>query len=423
MTTLFNTAPDLLEDFKQFLPESAAQAKAVAKAAEDAAALAGASHTPQPAHAVRGDQKLPPVGNFPPPSTSKDGRKRTRPPTTTTAVTMAPLGDGSGARSNITQVTNANKRTKISHNARIPVDEMPAVSPTLTPNLALPQPMPPGATSSSQQAEVAFFDKVKKYLSNKQAFAEFLKLCNLFSQDLIDRNVLVHKVSNFIGTNLELMDFFKKFVAYTGPEEVIENRPRAPTGRVALSNCRGLGPSYRLLPKRVRLFNLFFSYCTTFLYSCRLFRAWPQWLLYGCQWVLSVLLTNLLSSTTYMIASQLFHQQFSPQVTNPYFHLQNAPKFQKGNPRSRVGRNRASVCPGRGGAKCLLPRSWCMAPEQGAIPGRWLRSYRFFQSFVGSFSKLPFCASHHLCEEEVGWIRRPLHAGGGEEAKDEGNGG
>jgi paired amphipathic helix protein Sin3a len=119
--------------------------------------------------------------------------------------------------------------------------------------------MPPSSTSSSQQAEVAFFDKVKKYLSNKQTFAEFLKLCNLFSQDLIDRNVLVHKVSNFIGTNLELMDFFKKFVAYTGPEEVIENRPRAPTGRVALSNCRGLGPSYRLLPKRVRLFMLLFS--------------------------------------------------------------------------------------------------------------------------------------------------------------------
>ena len=111
MTTLFNTAPDLLEDFKQFLPESAAQAKAAAKAAEDAAAmgLTGVSHTPQPVHVARGDQKLPPVGNFPPPSTSKDGRKRTRPPTTTTAVTMGPLVDGSAARGSIGQATNANK--------------------------------------------------------------------------------------------------------------------------------------------------------------------------------------------------------------------------------------------------------------------------------------------------------------------------
>ena len=39
MTDLFNTAPDLLEDFKLFLPESAAQAKSQAAAraaAEDA---------------------------------------------------------------------------------------------------------------------------------------------------------------------------------------------------------------------------------------------------------------------------------------------------------------------------------------------------------------------------------------------------
>jgi paired amphipathic helix protein Sin3a len=114
--------------------------------------------------------------------------------------------------------------------------------------------MLPNTSSSSQQADITFFDKVKKHLSNKQTFAEFLKLCNLFSQDLIDRNVLVHKVSNFIGTNLDLMDYFKKMVGYIGAEEVIENRPRAPTGRVALSNCRGLGPSYRLLPKRVCLF-------------------------------------------------------------------------------------------------------------------------------------------------------------------------
>jgi paired amphipathic helix protein Sin3a len=111
VTTLFNTAPDLLEDFKQFLPESAAQAKAAAKAAEDAAAmgLTGVSQTPQPVHTARGDQKLPPVGNFPPPSTSKDGRKRTRPPTTTTAVTMGPLGDGNVARGSIGQAANVNK--------------------------------------------------------------------------------------------------------------------------------------------------------------------------------------------------------------------------------------------------------------------------------------------------------------------------
>jgi paired amphipathic helix protein Sin3a len=91
---------------------------------------------------------------------------------------------------------------------------------------------------------------VKKYISNKTTMNEFLKLCNLFSQDLIDRNVLVHKVSNFIGGNPDLMNWFRDFVKYEGNDEVIENRPRIVSGRVALSNCRGLGPSYRLLPKR-----------------------------------------------------------------------------------------------------------------------------------------------------------------------------
>jgi len=94
---------------------------------------------------------------------------------------------------------------------------------------------------------------------------EFLKLCNLFSQDLIDRNVLMSKVSNFIGGNPDLMNWFKQFVGYDGEEEIIENIPKAPTGRVALSNCRGLGPSYRLLPKRVRsYFSLFFGSISMF---------------------------------------------------------------------------------------------------------------------------------------------------------------
>lgn len=88
---------------------------------------------------------------------------------------------------------------------------------------------------------------------------EFLKLCNLFSQDLIDRNVLVHKVSMFIGGNPDLMNWFRAFVGWEGHDEVIDNRPQPPTGRVSLSNCRGLGPSYRLLPKRVCTFPFPFS--------------------------------------------------------------------------------------------------------------------------------------------------------------------
>jgi paired amphipathic helix protein Sin3a len=76
VTTLFNTAPDLLEDFKQFLPESAAQAKAAAaaKAAEEAQQ----NQIPQN-HTIRGESKMPPVGNFQvPQNNSKETKKRPR---------------------------------------------------------------------------------------------------------------------------------------------------------------------------------------------------------------------------------------------------------------------------------------------------------------------------------------------------------
>jgi paired amphipathic helix protein Sin3a len=89
VTRLFDAAPDLLEDFKQFLPESAAHANAIAAARAGEGqfptsntrteptyqVLAGHSHT----HLTpRADQsRLPPMGNFAPtPSSSRDKRKR-----------------------------------------------------------------------------------------------------------------------------------------------------------------------------------------------------------------------------------------------------------------------------------------------------------------------------------------------------------
>ncbi|KAI9737685.1 MAG: Transcriptional regulatory protein sin3 [Claussenomyces sp. TS43310] len=247
VTSLFSEATDLLEDFKQFLPESAAQAKAAAKAAEDSAAmnLAGVSQTPQVAHTSR-VEKLPVVGNFAPPSTGKETKKRVRAPVPA-ATPMASVTETSNVRGATQQGGNVAKRQKPNNHRSNDAD----ISPTLMPNI--PEPMAPASSNAVDPRDIAFFDKVKKFISNKQVMAEFLKLCNLFTQDLIDKNVLVHKVSNFIGSNAELMDQFKTLVRYSAPEEVLENRPKPPSGKVSLSNCRGLGPSYRLLPKRERL--------------------------------------------------------------------------------------------------------------------------------------------------------------------------
>ena len=124
--------------------------------------------------------------------------------------------------------------------------ELPAVSPTLVPSL--PRPIPPSSSATVHTDELAAFDRIKKHLSNKQTYNEFLKICNLFTQDMIDKNTLMHKAYNFIGNNHELMNWFKDYIRYDGTDEIVDNKPKTATSKVSLSNCRGLGPSYRLVP-------------------------------------------------------------------------------------------------------------------------------------------------------------------------------
>lgn len=103
------------------------------------------------------------------------------------------------------------------------------------------------------QEEIAFFDRVKKFIANKQVFSDFLKLCNLYTTDLVDRHVLVKRAEGFIGSNVELMSWFKRFMSADEPEDkTIDPKPKQESGIVNLAHCRSLGPSYRLLPKRER---------------------------------------------------------------------------------------------------------------------------------------------------------------------------
>lgn len=135
--------------------------------------------------------------------------------------------------------------------AKPTVPELPPPSPTLVPSL--PTPMPPSRDHGEVTDQLSFFDRVRKFIGDKKTYSEFLKLCNLLSQELIDKNTLVHKMHGFIGGNPDLMNYFKNFIEYDGRDEIIENRPKIPGDKVVLSNCRGLGPSYRMLPKRERL--------------------------------------------------------------------------------------------------------------------------------------------------------------------------
>ncbi|KAF2203738.1 hypothetical protein GQ43DRAFT_389344 [Delitschia confertaspora ATCC 74209] len=267
VTSLFSSAPDLLEDFKQFLPESAAQHRAqqqaARSAAEDAVMLSnvrgesGYGQIQNHQQTPRADaSRLPPMGNFAPTPTANRDNKRKRGerqgPGAASAV-IPPAMPAEVQTSNVRSVYgqgNLNKRTKTGHGVKQPVvADGPPVSPTLTP--ALPEPLPPSNTTTPTLDELAFFDRVRKFIGNKNSMNEFLKLCNLYSQDLIDRNLLLYRAQAFIGGNQELYNFFRKFIGEDEQPEYL-SRPKIVNSRVSLSNCRSLGPSYRLLPKRER---------------------------------------------------------------------------------------------------------------------------------------------------------------------------
>ena len=81
--------------------------------------------------------------------------------------------------------------------------------------------------------------------------AEFLKLCNIWSQDLVDKETLLQKAAPYIGSNPDLFAWLKRIIRYEPQPAVIQLAPEPPTRKVNLSSCRGYGPSYRLLPRRV----------------------------------------------------------------------------------------------------------------------------------------------------------------------------
>jgi paired amphipathic helix protein Sin3a len=142
----------------------------------------------------------------------------------------------------------ASKKPKLAHGKPTAAD-VPAIEPTLTP--VVPEPIPPPSAATANPEELAFFDRVKKFLGNRTSMTEFLKLCNLFSQQIIDRDSLYHQGCNYLMANPELLSFWKTFLQYDPQDVVVDNVPAPPAGKVSLSNCRAFGPSYRLLPRRV----------------------------------------------------------------------------------------------------------------------------------------------------------------------------
>ncbi|KAF8552138.1 hypothetical protein OG21DRAFT_1511850 [Imleria badia] len=66
--------------------------------------------------------------------------------------------------------------------------------------------------------ETHFFDRVKRAINNRDAFNEFLRLVNLFTQELIDTARLVREARNFLGDG-ELMRQFREILGWDDRRE------------------------------------------------------------------------------------------------------------------------------------------------------------------------------------------------------------
>ncbi|KAI9014417.1 hypothetical protein CLU79DRAFT_767523 [Phycomyces nitens] len=199
---LFDGANDLLDEFKQFLPDASGNHSV------GSAALFGAG------------------GRMP-----YGGKK---------AMGLSSAGQGRKKRVGPVSGAGIPKRSKLHHKMVLQTSDVRSGVP---PDEEIVRPV-------ISAEEVEFFERVRKYIGNKSTYNAFLKLLSLFSQQIVDQNLLVSRVETFIGGNKELFDWFKTLVGYDGKDEVIENVPADKT-KPDLAHCKTCGPSYRLVPKTV----------------------------------------------------------------------------------------------------------------------------------------------------------------------------
>jgi paired amphipathic helix protein Sin3a len=114
---------------------------------------------------------------------------------------------------------------------------------------------------SVSSEEIELFDKIRKHIGNKPSYEEFLKVLNLYTQQIVDADLLVEQVKIFIGNNKELFDLFKSTIGYEPKEHPIE-KPTHPLPKPDLAHCKTIdgSPSYRIVPRTVSFTSFLFPF-------------------------------------------------------------------------------------------------------------------------------------------------------------------
>ncbi|KAF8079008.1 histone deacetylase complex, SIN3 component [Lyophyllum atratum] len=258
---LFKDAPDLLAEFKDFLPEAVA-----------AAPGQGPPILPQPP-TVSGPAAA--VWNQPEVQSSSPAEKGTK------KVAVPAKRKKRGAEKETTPIPPAKvapSRAKKPKHHHKPDSASTSFSPLVQPNSPLTtpihthsvvsavQPSPlqtslqtqssshaMGTLGSTSADKLLFFDRAKKSLESREMYEDFLKLLSLFSKEIIETKTLIERAHVFLGDG-DLLSEFKELIGWDERQDNVENGPPGsirtgpPEALSALPADDGEGPSYRRLP-------------------------------------------------------------------------------------------------------------------------------------------------------------------------------
>ncbi|KAI0646603.1 hypothetical protein C8Q79DRAFT_680002 [Trametes meyenii] len=128
----------------------------------------------------------------------------------------------------------------------------PHHQPQITHAQIIPQPIQP-SSSLHPTDDRHFFERVKRFLDNRETYNEFLKVVNLFTQDIINTTKLVREARSFLGEG-ELMAQFKSILGWDMRKEWISveeeawTRPMGALDRPSREQLHTRYGSYRKLP-------------------------------------------------------------------------------------------------------------------------------------------------------------------------------
>ncbi|KAI0674609.1 hypothetical protein C8Q78DRAFT_1015738 [Trametes maxima] len=251
---LLQDTPDLMREFIQFLPDDQTQKEELARVSK----LEEQKKAAEPKSKRGGD------GHASSSAAVPQKRKRK-------------AADRDKDKEPATTKSTSNKKTKVQPSSEAPSPAMTqrqAVPPPSPPR-APPQPPPQQAFYPHHQPQIThaqiipqpiqpssslhptddrhFFERVKRFLDNRETYNEFLKVVNLFTQDIINTTRLVREARSFLGEG-ELMAQFKSILGWDmrkewiAAEEEAWTRPMGALDRPSREQLHTRYGSYRKLP-------------------------------------------------------------------------------------------------------------------------------------------------------------------------------